>query len=541
VEFDTTMHLKRSVIASLVLTGVMLGIVALVLSVRSHQSALAQPVRVENGLVQGTLENGLTVYRGIPFAAPPVGELRWRAPRPVPRWNGILNATEFKPACMQGELKIPGLAVDTMSEDCLYLNIWTPARSSTEKLAVMVWIYGGGNSHGSGSERLYWGDQLARKDVVVVTFNYRVLALGLLALPELTREANYHASGNYLLLDDIAALQWVQRNIAAFGGDPDNVTLFGHSAGAYHASVLMVSPLARGLFRRVIGQSGGDFSPGTQGGFPRLTEAEQTGIAYTKQFGVHSIAEMRRIPADRIVAVDAATSTPGGVSGMNTRNMDGYVIPSDVYQLYAEGKQTDVDLMVGYTADEGANMLDTSKTAQQYVADLRERFGNLANKFLTLFPASSEQEAARSQVHLQTEDVAWRIATWARQHARTRTNRVFVYYFSHVPPFPPFNDLSAAGHGAELPYVFGFPPAAAFYRMESPEKARADTRLADEMQTYWTNFAKTGDPNGYGLPHWVQFATDREQVLEFGDVVEMRSLPNKAEHELMNAYYLAAY
>jgi para-nitrobenzyl esterase len=502
---------------------------------------LAQAVRTENGLVQGTRESDLTVYRGVPFAAPPVGELRWRAPQPVPPWNGILKATAFNPACMQAELKVPGLAVDSMSEDCLYLNIWTPAKSPVEKLAVMVWIYGGGNSSGSGSQRMYWGDQLARKGVVVVTFNYRVLALGLLALPELTREANYHASGNYLLLDDIAALQWVQRNIAAFGGDPGNVTLFGHSAGAYHASVLMVSPLARGLFRRVIGESGGDFSPGTSGGFPRLSEAEQIGIAYTKQLGVHSIAEMRRIPADRIVAVDTAARTPGGVSGTNRRNMDGYAIPSDVYQLYAEGKQADVDLLVGYNADEGANTVGPPKTAQQYVADLRERFGELANQFLALYPASSEQEAARSQVCLQTEDVAWRIVTWARQHARSRTNSVFVYYFSHVPPFPPFRQLGAAGHGAELPYVFGFPAGAAFYQMEAPEKARYDARLADEMQTYWTNFAKTGDPNGGGLPHWPQFTTEREQVLEFGDAVETRSLPNKAEHELMSAYYLAGF
>ncbi len=491
-----------------------------------------EPVRTRSGLVQGVSEDGLTVYKGIPFAAPPIGNLRWREPNPAKRWEGILRATEFKPACMQEPLNIPGLAIQSVSEDCLYLNIWTPAKSAGDKLAVMVWLYGGGDSHGSGSERLYWGDQLAKKGVVVVTLNYRVLAFGLLAHPELTKESAHHASGNYLLLDEIAALRWVQENIAAFGGDPGNVTLFGQSAGAYQVSTLMVSPLTLGLFRRAIGESGGEFSPDD----PTLAQAEHTGVAYARQLNAHSIAEMRKVPAGKIVAFDMRTPEPGGVSGINRGNVDGYVVPRDVYQLFTAGQQHDVDLLVGYTAEEGANTSGPSMSAEKYIEDTHERFGVYADRVLAIFPASSGQQAAQSQVRVNSADHAWRMETWARLHSKSTTKKVFFYRFSHVPPFPPYKQLNAAGHGAELPYVFGYPPGAAFSQMEPALNASRDVLLAEQIQTYWTNFAKTGDPNGPGLPQWPVFSAG-EKILDFGDSPSAIGMPHPEEYALIDAYY----
>jgi para-nitrobenzyl esterase len=250
-----TLFLLRAPIAQFVLLG------------PDPTGELAEPVRIETGLVQGMRQAGLTVYKGIPFAAPPVGDLRWRAPQPAASWDGTRAADAYQSACTQKGPTLPGMEFETYSEDCLYLNVWTPAKAPDENLAVMVYLHGGGGSGGSGSARLYRGDQLAKKGVVVVTFNYRLGAFGLLAHPELTKESGHNASGNYALLDDIAALGWVRRNIPVFGGDPDNVTIFSHSAGAYHASQLMTSPLAQGLFRRVIAQSGMIQRNGTSVGF----------------------------------------------------------------------------------------------------------------------------------------------------------------------------------------------------------------------------------------------------------------------------------
>ena len=368
-----------------------------------------------------------------------------------------------------------------------------------------------------------------------------MLSFGALAHPELTQESGYNASGNYALLDDIAALKWVQSNIAAFGGDPGNVTLFGQSGGAYQKSKLSVSPRAHGLFKRVIAESGGDFTPaGSSVGFPRLAQAEQIGVSYIRQFGVNSIAEMRKIPAERIVDQDSRTQTSGGVAGTNRLNVDGYVIPDDVYTLYAEGKHEDVDLLVGYNADDGSTQMGPPLKAADYVAKIRDKYGVLADRFLSLYPAGSDQEAARSQARIWTEDsFAWEDTTWARLHVRTSTKKVFFYYFSRVPPFGQYKRLGVSGHGAELPYVFGFLPGPLFLLLEAPWNAYRDIRLENDMETYWTNFAKTGDPNGPGLPEWPTFTAKCERVLELGESVAARDLPNGAEHSLMDGYMAA--
>jgi para-nitrobenzyl esterase len=399
----------------------------------ASQAELAEPIRIENGLVQGTRERGLTVYKGLPFAAPPVGDLRWRALQPAAAWNGTLIADRFKTACLQKGPTLPGMEVEPYGEDCLYLNIWTPAKAANQKLAVMVYLHGGGGSSGSGSARLYRGDQLAKKGVVVVTFNYRLGAFGLLAHPELSKESGHNASGDYALLDDISALNWVKRNIAAFGGDPDNVTIFSHSAGAYHASQLTASPLAQGLFRRVIAQSGGDFGwNGTSVGFPNLPQAEQIGVAFEEALNAHSIAELRQIPAEKILAKDNETVAPGGVGGTNHLTVDGYILPMGVYESFAEGKQAGIDLLLGYNAGEGDTQLGPPLKAADYVTKIRDQYGSLADRVLAQYPAVSEQEAARSQRRLKTDDsFGWHAWAWAHLQAKASSKkRVLLLFFA---------------------------------------------------------------------------------------------------------------
>jgi para-nitrobenzyl esterase len=429
----------------------------------------SETLRVEGGLIEGLRQNGISVYRGIPFAAPPVGELRWRAPDAVIPWEGVRDASAFSPVCMQSGETVPGLGTEPMSEDCLYLNVWTPAEDADESLPVMVWLYGGGRHVGSGSARLYWGDRLARKDVVVVTLNYRLGAFGMMAHPELSAEASYGSSGNYLLLDQLAALRWVQRNIAQFGGDPGNVTLFGQSAGATSVSQLLVSPLARGLFHRAIGQSGGDLRevPATvsQG------EAERAGTEFAGRLGASSISDLRAVPAEEILANDFIDYFDNGTPrGPFEVNVDGHVLPGTVRALYARGLQQNAHLLNGYNAGDDPE----------------------------LHPGASRN--------------------WARLHADSG-NDVYSYYFTKVPPYPPFRFRGIAGHGAELIYLFGFPPPIFFYAVEFPWNAARDAELTDFFARYWTNFAKHGNPNREGLPRWPAFGAD-EQILEIGETLE---------------------
>ena len=429
----------------------------------------SETIRVEGGLVQGLRQNGVGVYRGIPFAAPPIGDLRWRAPEPVIPWEGVRDASAFGPVCMQSGETVPGLGTEPMSEDCLYLNIWTPANGAGANLPVMVWLYGGGRHVGSGSARLYWSDRLARKDVVAVTLNYRLGAFGMMAHPELSAEARYGASGNYLLLDQIAALQWVRRNIARFGGNPENVTLFGQSAGATSISQLLVSPLARGLFHRAIAQSGGDLRAATV--TVLLAQAERAGAEFANKLGANSIADLRAISAEEILANDFVDYFDNGTPrGPFEVNIDNYVLPGTVRSLYAQGLQQNVPLLNGYNSGDDPEL---------------------------------HHGAGRD---------------WARLHARGPA-AVYSYYFTKVPPYPPFRFRGIAGHGAELIYLFGFPPPIFFYAVEFPWNAARDAELADIIASYWTNFARIGNPNGDGLPNWPAFGAD-EQILEIGEMLE---------------------
>jgi para-nitrobenzyl esterase len=528
--------MKRRVLGWLLATGLFVGFLGAlgyygVRAFRPPDASPAAPIRTALGIIQGTREAGLTVYRGIPYAKAPLGALRWRAPEPT-SWQGTLEANHFKPGCVQSGAPLPGSPAELTSEDCLGLNIWTPAARANERLAVMVFLYGGGFKNGSSSPRLYWGDSLARQGIVVVTFNYRLGVLGFLAHPDLSVESVHQVSGNYGLLDCIAALTWVKDNIGAFGGDPANVTIFGQSAGAYLSSELLASPLARGLFTRVIGMSGGDMgAAGSAGDVSLKAQAEARGVAFAASVGATSLESLRKLAAQMLIERGVASAIPG----INLPNVDGYVLPQEVHTALTTTAAAPVDLMVGIDAQEGATIIEESMKRDAYTAMVRERYGGLADRFLTHFPARSDGEAASSQVRLQTADVAWRTFSWARAHAKLGAGRTYGYVFSRIPPWPPFTTLHVAGHGAELPYLFGFPPRLTFYLKRWPWQAVRDSRIAEEMQRYWTNFAKTGDPNGAGLPAWTQLTAD-DAVLSFSDSTRMERLPDRQDLSLLDAY-----
>jgi para-nitrobenzyl esterase len=495
-----------------------------------------QAVATSTGPVRGLEERGVTVYRGIPYAAPPIGDLRWKAPQPVASWSEPRDAFAFSKACPQDGSPVPGMPPEPTSEDCLYLNVWTPTARSDDPLPVIVWLYGGSNVNGSASAPPYGGTNLARKGVVVVSPNYRIGVLGFLAHPELTAESGHDASGNYGMMDILAALQWVKANAAAFGGDPGNVTVMGHSAGAWNMSHLQVSPLAEGLYQRVIAMSGGDFGPAdTAQGVAGLATAEAEGVNLAARLGAGSLAELRAVPVERIVA-DQAEHWWTAANGSNIRGIvDGYVVPADPYTRYAGGEAQPVDLLIGYTSMEGVSWAPEPITAAQFKAKVEAEFGPLAAEFLALYPAVSDAEAQRSNQRLEGERAfKWQVATWARQHAGTGKGKVWFYRFSHTTGIGPFRSLGP-GHGAELGHVFDFPKRGMRYGTQWPWNASRDIALIDTTQGYWVNFARTGNPNGPGLPEWPAFARGN-RIMELSDEPHAADWPDAAEHRLWDRY-----
>jgi para-nitrobenzyl esterase len=480
------------------------------------------PVKVENGLLQGTSEDGLTVYRGIPFAAPPVGDFRWRAPQPAANWGGVRPADKFAPRPIQGSGRGPGT-----SEDCLYLNVWTPAKSADDHLAVMVWIYGGGFS--SGDTAWYTGEQMAKKGVVFVNIAYRVGPLGFLAHPELSAETTNHVSGNYGLLDMIAGLQWVQKNIAAFGGDPDKVTIFGESAGGIAVSMLCASPLAKGLFLGAISQSGGSFGPPRSKTFPgenlkRLPDAEQAGEAYARSAGVSSIAELRKLAPDKLPS--------GRRLGISWPNIDGWVIPDDQYKLYAAGKYNDTPVLVGYNSDEGVSF-SPPRTPKNYLASVKARYGPFADRLLQAYPVGTNTVPKTARDLMRDAAFGWPTWTWARLQAQTGKSKVFYYYFDQPPRNPDGSLKTGYGspHAMDVNYVLQH------LNPKSPQTTKTDLEISDAMSTYWINFAKHGDPNGEGLPSWPAFSDSNPQVMYFSQTPHTGPVPSAESLKVLDAYF----
>lgn len=514
----------------------------LVFTLNAH-SGEGPVVKIDTGRIQGTQEGDLWVYRGIPYAAPPVGENRWRAPQPVRPWRGILPTDAFGASCMQTRNPMFGTADISVSEDCLFLNVWTPARPGAKaKLPVMVWIHGGGFSFGTTAQALYSGEKLAERGVVFVSMNYRFGPFGFLAHPQLSAESGHASSGNYGILDQIAALQWVQRNVEAFGGDRHNVTVIGESAGGISVSILAASPLAADLFQAAISQSGGSFGPTRTPSMPGenlypLAAAESAGQDFAAKLGANgtgagSLEAMRAIDAERIH--EAAR----GTQGVGWPIVDGYVIPGDQYVLYQQGKFNDTPVLIGINSDEGATF-SRVRTLDEHVAYVRNRFGPWAERILALYPADSDTAAVRADRDLM-RDLAfgWHTWVWARLQTEAGNSPVYYYYFDQRPPYPdvPRYRGVRAPHGAELPYMFGHLGQSA-QRLAWTED---DSLISDAMVTYWTNFAKRHDPSSKGearLPSWPAFTDEDPAIMLFNERPQPSQVPNPDQLRGLNAYF----
>jgi para-nitrobenzyl esterase len=483
------------------------------------QALCAATVQLDSGLISGV--DG--VFRGIPYAAPPVGKLRWREPQPVAHWDGVRKADQFGAICMQPAPR-GATSAPNMSEDCLFLNVWTAASSASDRRPVMVWIHPGGYQTGSGSTPGYDGEALAKKGVVLVTINYRLGVFGFFSHPELTKESEHHASGNYALMDQAAALGWVQKNIAAFGGDPQRVTVFGDSAGSSSIANLMGSPRVKGLFQRAVGESGAwmglSLTPART-----LAEAEQAGVKIAEGLQAPTLDQLRAKPAEDLLKAGRA----GGPV------IDGWFLPEDVGMVFAGHKQNDLPLLVGSNQDEGTFFLQPT-TAEKFMERSRMRYGDQADAFLKLYPAGTDEEANASQLAAFRDELAFVMRVWARAQTKTGQSKAFLYYFTHQPP-PPVGATSRGGfgsgatHGSEAQYIFG--------NLLAPRAwTDLDHQVSEMVSSYWVNFATNGDPNGKGLAKWPAFNdrnSDRPMVL--GDQAAIGPAPNGAQLAFFESVY----
>jgi para-nitrobenzyl esterase len=457
----------------------------------------APEVKTDSGVVEGKQHGAVRAFLGIPYAAPPVGDLRWKPPVPAAKWTGVRKATEFGAHCMQGKVFGDMNFRDAGgSEDCLFLNIWVPAKMSESKLPVMVWIYGGGFVAGSTSEARQDGAKLAQQGVVVVSMNYRLGIFGFLVHPELAKESERNAAGNYGLLDQVAALHWVHDNIAAFGGDPGNVTIFGESAGSFSVSAQMASPLAKGLFHKAIGESGAAFFSGGLSFEPRSVREERDVKSVTTKLGVSTLKELRAVPAEKMLEAFAPPQSSGFDFGPD---VDGYFLPEPVPAIFAAGKQNDVPLLAGWNHDEGSFEIASQKpTADSLKATAQKEFGEKAAEFLRLYPSDTDKRTLRSSLDFAGDRfIAFSTWEWMESHAKTGKQPIYRYRFDQGPPPDPKGPQLGAYHSSEIEYVFGQLDSKAGIAWR-PE----DRQLSSEMQKYWANFARSGDPNGPGLAKW---------------------------------------
>ena len=489
------MQVGMKVACALVVAGLTWG-----MSMSAYADSLT--VKTEQGKAQGkTINDGkVKAFLGLPYAAPPVGELRWKTPAPPAKWKGTRDATKFGARCAQGRVFDDMVFQDSgPSEDCLFLNVYAPADAPTKaKLPVMFWIHGGGYAGGASSEPRHNGDFLPLKGVVLVTINYRLGVFGFLATSDLAKETGGTA-GNYALLDMVAALQWVKGNIGKFGGDAGNVTIFGESAGSFAVSTLMASPMAQGLFEKAIGESGGAFSDTLP--VDSLADREKKDDEWVDSLGVKSLAELRALPTDKIL--EAAKAKKGGFSTV----VDGKLLTEPVPATYAAGKQAHVPLLAGWNRDEGAS-LGNSMTAEKWKAMAAEMFKDRADEFLKLYPADTDEQAIDSaEAYGGDAFIAFGTWKWLEAARKTGDSPVYRYHFELRATPSKYNPGTFAFHSDDIEYVFGTLDTRPGWDVR-PE----DRKLSDQMMSYWTNFAKTGDPNGPGLPEWPKYGKDDELI-----------------------------
>ncbi len=491
----------------------------------------AEPVRTKSGLVEGatSADGSVRVFKGIPYAAPPVGDLRWKAPQPVTAWQGVRKATEFGARCMQGPIFKDMVFRDAgPSENCLYLNVWTPAAQPSNPLPVMVWIYGGGFQAGASSEPRQDGENLVKKGVVVVSMNYRLGIFGFFSHPELTKESGRNASGNYGLLDQTAALQWVHDNIAAFGGDPANVTIFGESAGSMSVNAQVTTPLAKGLFKQAIGESGGDFGFSTP--MPPLSQSEATGGKFAQELGATTLKDLRAKSAEELLE---ASMKGRGVYRF-WPNVDGYFFPDSPLAIYGAGKENHVAVLAGWNTDESnaaAFFGKETHTKESYGAKVRQIFGGKADEALKLFPADMPEEMTRSAGQLvSAQFITYSTWKWLELQMQTGGANVYRYHFEEAPPVEGGGPSRGAYHSADIEYVFGTLDWKKLHWTE------ADHRVSDQMSSYWTNFARTGDPNGPGLPKWPRYAPEQWGVMHLGPDTRASSDEDRAKYLFLDTF-----
>jgi para-nitrobenzyl esterase len=477
-------------------------------------------VTITNGTLEGTMmPSGIHSFKGIPYAAPPVGDLRWKEPQPVTNWSGVFKADHFGHNPMENKVfGDMGFRSDSMSEDCLYLNVWTPANAVGKKLPVLVYFFGGGFVAGDGSEARYDGESMAQKGIVSLTINYRLGIFGFFSHPDLTAESPHHSSGDYGLLDQNAALKWVKANIAAFGGDPDHITIAGESAGSIAVSAQMASPLSRDLIAGAIGESGAMINP-TLPAVP-LADAEKNGVKFATAEGAASLAALRAIPAKQLLADGAKPGMPGGLPGL-TETVDGYFLPKPIVEIFAAGEEAHVPLLVGWNSAEVPYQMimgGTPPTLANYSGKLKELYGDKADEVAKLYPATTDGEVAKAATALSSARfITYSTWKWADLQTQTGGHPVYRYLFSRVrpamlgggtaglaggviksnAPAKPAPPAQGAPHASEIEYAMGNLASNKFYAW-TPD----DYKVSKTMEEYFANFIKTGDPNGKGLPKW---------------------------------------
>lgn len=505
-----------------------------------------EPVQIQNGIITGVYneDHSVAIYAGIPYAKPPIGSLRWKAPQEPDNWNDIRKADHFSDSAVQ--TYIPSLVTNLLalqegtqsltplitdneisSEDCLYLNVWTSANPVSQKRPVIVFIHGGSFLNGSGSLDSYNGEAMAKKGAVFVTINYRLGIFGFMASPELTSESEDHTSGNYGILDQIEALKWVKNNIASFGGDPDNITIAGQSAGSMSVNILQASPLSKGLFQRVIGESASNFgSRGIKGSdMETLKEAEKTGSAYAKSLNNASLEKLRSMSSSQLLKASKNFSMRPII--------DGYILPDSIYNIYSAGKENDVPSLIGYNANESSVYLQmpfplilSSKasflSSDEFREEIYQTYGSFAEEFLEKYPSSNSAQSKESQLASGSlQWFGWHMHTWATLQSQFANSPVYLYYFDQVQPGNSTFQKLGAYHSSEIAYSYGN------LNKTGLSYTKEDYQLSDIMTSYWFNFALTGDPNGGSLPFWETFDKKKDRVMELGNQVHMIPTPNQ--------------